>query len=199
MKELWDYTKGKQFHTFSEKYKASRVIQQDQGQVPSLLLEQSNKSLFPGNMFFAQWQPYQVLKSNLQEVVDTSVCHLTFDSSDPKKVQAVSFISEYNCDAGLRFDIEMYALPSLSTDQQMSLMIQHVLQSMQYLANRKYDNKLDVYMSLYFPLAVPQPLFERWISSHFDWSVSERMPFHNYMAVEYDIAKSFKYWYNAKL
>ena len=166
---------------------------QPKGKVPLLLLESINKdALFPGDLFHVVYQPYRVLKSNLQYVIDTSVCHMTLNAHDSKRVLAVSFISELNCEAGLRFDIEMYISESLATDAQMKLVVQHIIKSLVYLGKQSSDtDSIDVHIPLNFPVSVPSLMIEEWITDKFGWSLgpwSTSMAGQNYIGCEMSVS-----------
>ena len=160
-----------QFKQLCTKYHSAEARLAPRGIVPQQLLQPSNISaLFPEDIVIVFWENYDVLPSNLQYIMDTAACHITMHA-DKQTVQAVSFITEVTCAAGLRYDVELYTANNLPTTRQRDLLIQHVLAALRYLTGRDNPATLAVHPVLYFPLAVDSTEIKQWIMEQFpDWT-----------------------------
>ena len=110
------------------------------------LLDKQNHDLFPDDRLVVFFEPYKIMRENIEYILRTSTVQTTFDKTSGK-CEAVSFLSVKHPKRGLRLDIEVY-----TDDRGNGLILQHIIRALNWIADSYSNYDGPVIMWIFTPL-----------------------------------------------
>ncbi len=142
-----------------------------------------NVQLFPHATFMVMWEPYKILKSNVDYVVKKCQLFVTPSDVADGKCIAFSFASVLRVELGIRLDLEYYGV----TDWK--ILVQHALTALDYIAKCSplyhwAEDKHAISVLIYCPHGIDRDEIGKFLKSDLGFTPGTLAAYTHYILVE---------------